>query len=720
MPPVSARRARNSSDGHPRPGNSGFLLRSLNRLYAAFAGALAGSRAFPPSLFIALSIGAAITLASSCRLEGGPGAAGIVLLALAATSLPPVYLSSLRIAADPGTPFPGGGASRVLGMLLLAACLAAVSGARVRSLLGDGPAALKSGRYTALVEQAAEKRYYREVIALVGAPGAGSGADTGPDRHRFMVRVSGGGAILRGDRIDFTGAPIPVSDPRCGPAAYRRALLLDGVRYVVYPDSRTVSVTPGGGSLRDGVRARLADNCDALFNGETAAIIKAFYFGNQDYIDKITMNDFRRAGVLHILSASGLHVAVVAAIPLFLLGLLRINRKATVLVAAATVALYLYLTDMPVSLLRACLMFFLFAAQRVMDRKGNVFNALFLSAAALLILFPGDLFSLGFQLSFGATLGILLFHGPYLKTMSWLPRFVAGPLAVTISAQVLVLPILLRQVGEVNLTGLVSNIVVVPLMSLLLLVSLAAQGLSAVTDAAVWAGRAGDYIYLAGRWMVSHLSALDGHFSGAAAGPALAAAFCLLLLPVLPRCAGKKTMSLSILSALIVAWLSLDAGAAERHRVTVVRHGQGTLVIVKEGNGVSVVGPAPGKEQRPRVISEIMTAGCREVTLVIPRPDYGSVAGYTYLAQRLPVRRCYMGSSFKIRRYTRRFFDVLGNDGVDLVIDDFPGAGGSCRDGRTGASPERVCALYERAAAGRLDGVSYDGKKYAVRYLTLH
>ena len=425
-------------------------------------------------------------------------------------------------------------------------------------------------------------------------------------------------------------------------------------------------------------------------------------------------------GVLHILSASGLHVAVVAAIPLFLFGLLRINRKATVLAAAATVALYLYLTDMPVSLLRACLMFFLFTAQRVMDRKGNVFNALFLSAAALLALFPGEIYSLGFQLSFGATLGILLFHGPYLKTMSWLPRPVAGPLAVTISAQVLVLPILLRQVGEVNLTGLASNMVVVPLMSLLLLVSLAAHALSLVTDAAVWAGLAGDYIYLAGRWLVTHLSALNGHFYVAAAGPALAAAFCLLLLPVMPRFAGKKVMSLSVLSALIVAWLSLDAGAAERDRITVVRHGQGTLVIVKEGTGVSLVGFPPGKDLRRRVISEIMTAGCREVTIVIPRPDYGNVAGYTALAQYLPVRRCYMGGSFRIRGYTRRFFDVMGKDGVDLVIDDLHGNGASVPGGRSDAPPERLNALYEGIVAGRPCGNARGGKKYAVRYLTLH
>lgn len=693
-------------------------MKALRTLTAGIAEAVSASKLFTPSLFIVLAIGSAIALVSSWLLRGSPGAAGVIMLSLAAVSIPLVYRSSLRIAAEPGAPFIHGGGARAVALLVLAAGLASGTGVRVYSLLDREAAAPGTGRRSALVEEVTEKRYYREVLAVFDGP-----AGTGPDvtHSRVLARVNGGGPIAGGDRMEFTAAPLPAGDPRCGPAAYRRALLLEGVRYVVNLDGASVTVSPGKSSVRDRARARLADSCDALFNRKTSAIVKAFYFGNQDYIDKITMNDFKRAGVLHILSASGLHVAVVAAIPLFILGLFRVNRKVTVMAAAAVVALYLYLTDMPVSLLRACLMFFLFAAQRVMDRRGNVFNALFLSAAVILALFPGELYSLGFQLSFGATLGILLFHGPYRKTMSWLPKPIADPLALTLSAQVLVLPVLLSQVGEINLTGLLSNIIVVPLMSLLLVASLAANTLSCVTDAAVWAGRACDYIYLFGRWLVGHLSALDGHFSVETAGPALVAAFCLLLLPVLPRFTGKRAMSLSILSALIVAWLSLEADAAPRDLLTVVRHGRGTLLIVKEGRQVSLIGPVPEKALRQRVIGEILAAGCREISLVIPGPDYDTVAGYTALARRLPVRRCYLGGSFRIRGYTRRLFDLLEKDGADLVIGDFFPADGPGGDHGPAGLPARMRGLHEQALKGELRGGPRGcGKKYTVRYLTLH
>jgi ComEC/Rec2-related protein len=683
---------------------------SLRNLAPGLEKALSGSMFFTPSLVLALVTGSAIELVSSCMLEGGPGPAGVVMLALAAASAPLAYAGSLRVAAGPGAPFRERGIARALVLLALSAVLAVGSGARVHALLGGETPPEGSGRRSALVERVTEKRYHREVLAR--PEGLEGGA--GEARGLVLARVTGGGPIAPGDRVLFSGAPLPARDPRCGPAAYRRALLLEGVRQVINLNGDAIAVSPGGGSVRERTRTRLAERCDALFNRETAAIVKAFYFGNQDYIDKITMNDFKRAGVLHVLSASGLHVAVVAAIPLFLLGLARVNRKTTVLAAAATVALYLYLTDMPVSLLRACLMFFLFAAQRVVDRRGNAYNALFLSAVAILALFPGDLYSLGFQLSFGATLGILMFHGPYRKTLSWLPRPLAGPLALTLSAQVLVLPVLLSQVGEVNLTGLISNIIVVPLMSLLLVASLAANALSLLTDAAAWAGRACDWIYFGGRWLVGGLSSLDGHFSVDSAGPALAAAFCLLLLPVLPRFAGKRAMSLSILTALVTAWLSLEAGAAPAALVTVVRHGQGTLLIVKEGLDVALIGPAPEKGLRPRVISEIMAGGCRQVSMVLPRPDYRAVEGYTSLARRLPVRRCFLGESFRIRGYTRRLFGLLERDGADLVIGDCSPAGNGVR----GSLPARMCGLYELAGKGELRG--NPAKKYAIRYLTLH
>ena len=154
----------------------------------------------------------------------------------------------------------------------------------------------------------------------------------------------------------------------------------------------------------------------------------------------------------------------------------------------------------------------------------NVFNALFLSAAVTCLRCTRRYIRWGSSLA--SAQPHTAFPWPLPEDDVPLPGL-AVP-AVTLSAQVLVLPVLLKQVGEVNLTGLVSNIIVVPLMSLLLLVSLAAQALTPVTDAAVWAGRAGDFIYLAGKWMVARLSSLNGHFSAAAAGPALVAAFCLL------------------------------------------------------------------------------------------------------------------------------------------------------------------------------------------------
>jgi hypothetical protein len=366
-------------------------------------------------------------------------------------------------------------------------------------------------------------------------------------------------------------------------------------------------------------------------------------------------------------------------------------------------------------------MFFMYAAQRLLDREANIFNALFLSAAVILMIFPHEIYSLGFQLSYGATLGILLFHSIYRKTLSWLPAIIANSLALTISAQILVLPVLLIQVSEINLVGLLSNIIVVPLMSLILLVSLAANALP-IDVVAAYAAQAADAIYNLNLSIVRFISGLNGHFYVETVGPALIAAFCLLAIPLVPRLRGIQIMSLLILVATAVAWLTLGVcGNVRQDDITAIRHRQGTLLLVKNGITLSVIGELPEKPQIDLVQREISIAACREVNLHITNPDYRNITGYTYLLKQLPVRRCYLSGGFKVRKYTRRFFDVLERDRAELIIHD---CGPDIISGETADSrwlPEQICGLYQRITAGG-GPVPIKGfyKKKGIRYLTLH
>lgn len=670
----------------------------------------AAQKIFVPSLFIFLSVGASILVACALAIGGPAGGWGAGAFILAFLSLFLVYRVSLRMGPGLCHPRRSGRAARLAVLLLVTLSCALYAGGRVYGVLTECVPALGKGTWTARVESVVDGRYCREAIVRFRCEGAPGEGPCGREAWRGgIVRVPGG-SFGAGDTIRFSGAPVALN-ARDAPRPYTAMSdLMAGVRYVFYLEARAIEVVGDAASFREKTRERLAANCDSLFNRKTAAMVKALYFGNQDYIDKLTMNDFKRAGVFHILSAGGLHVAVVAAVPIFLLGLVRVNRKVIAVAASLAVLAYLWITDMPVCLLRSCVMFCIYAAQRLADREQNVFNALFLSAAAILVLFPAEIFGLGFQLSYGATLGILLFHGRYRKILPRLPAVIANSIALTLSAQLLVLPVILLRVNELNLSGLASNIIVVPLMSLLLLVSLAAHAVSFVPAAAAYAGGFTDGVYSLADGIVRSLSAAGGHFYVAAPPPQLAAALVLLAAPLVLPPRRKRIAWLSIPAAVLAAWLSLGGpGAAGRDTVTEVRHSRGSVLLVKRGTTLSVIGRYPEKRHRERLAKEIASASCREIVLYLPHADYQDVSCCTYLLRRLPVSRCYLSGSFRLRGFIRRFFDTLERDGADLVIHD---CGPSCPG-------DGACRLYARGAA-RERAPLREMKNNHTRYLTLH
>ncbi|MBN2159271.1 MAG: ComEC/Rec2 family competence protein [Spirochaetes bacterium] len=665
-------------------------------------------KVFTPSLILFTSVSAATLLACSAMLEGRASRAGMLTLAFALASFPLVYINSLR---GVGHRAWRRTAARAMVLLALSAACCACTCLRIaRHGDGAGPVAVRS-EWTAQVIGVVRKRYYQE--AEIGLLSSGSRAGRG-DFRRGLLRVTGID-LAPGDLIRFGKKPAAAS----ASLPVRRSLLLRGIRAVWYLDGGDLAIVKRGSSLREAARTRLASNCDELFGRNTAAVVKALYFGNKDYIDRITVNDFKRAGVLHVLAASGLHVGVVAAIPLFLLGLIRVNRKIIIAVAALAVFGYLCITDMPVSLLRACVMFFIYAAQRLAGRDVNIFNTLFLSATVIVMTFPGELYGLGFQLSFGATLGILLFHGLYRKAFSWLPDFLSNPLALTMSAQVIVFPVILARTGEVNLAGPLSNIIIVPLMSLLLVVSIAANSLFfAASAVSSWAGSLADALYGLSLSVVRFISGLNGHLYVEGADAVLGGCFCLVLLPLIPGLRGRRIASIAVAAGFAAAWLAVAGGGGSRDAVTEICHGEGRLILITNGETVSAIGQYPARAHVDRIAREIAAAG-REVNLYITRADYRNVSACSGLLKRLPVRRCYLSGGFRIKGYTRRFFDLLQKDGVELLIHGGTEPGGPARLALP-EMPVELAGLRNRMSAGVVDAADGTCKNIKIRYLTLH
>lgn len=200
------------------------------------------------------------------------------------------------------------------------------------------------------------------------------------------------------------------------------------------------------------------------------ALAKALLLGQRDELDGDQRTAFVRSGTIHVLAVSGMHVGLIYAVLSMLLGWwgegqrARLARGVVILLALWA---YAGLTGGSPSVLRASLMFSLFTLANMASQRTDHLNSLFAAALILLLWDPTMLWSISFQLSFLAVLGIILFYKPLRGLWSPKQKLLRGiwSLAVvSISAQLLTGPVSLLLFKAFPVWFLPANIVVVTLV----------------------------------------------------------------------------------------------------------------------------------------------------------------------------------------------------------------------------------------------------------------
>ncbi|MBK8808007.1 MAG: ComEC/Rec2 family competence protein [Bacteroidales bacterium] len=215
------------------------------------------------------------------------------------------------------------------------------------------------------------------------------------------------------------------------------------------------------------------------YNPSQLAFISALLLGDKTELDKEIKNDFSVAGTLHVLAVSGLHVGIIAIIINTMLSFLDKNKRTKIIksfIVILSIWSFAYLTGLGASVQRAALMFSIFSLGSVFSKANNTINALFASAFIILLCNPFSFFEIGFQLSYLAVLGIILFY-PFLsdwfKQLHKVYQYVPGIIAVSIAAQLFTLPISLYYFGVVPSYSLLANIFAIPLIFIIMSMLLA-------------------------------------------------------------------------------------------------------------------------------------------------------------------------------------------------------------------------------------------------------
>ena len=552
-------------------------------------------------------------------------------------------------------------------LLITTACAAA---AVIRNHANTGHAGVPAlaPPFTAEVQSARALSYSRELILLIESAGNNTGHSPLPLK---AIAYAPRSAELRpGDKIVLHAKACPLNRNQASGdgALFRQELLRKGFRATFYiRDDQYTVLSRGTPSWRDRIRTAIETRTAALFNNETCSLLKALYFGNKNYISRNTVTLFREAGALHILAASGTHCAIIALIPFLLLSPFRISKRIIFLSSILLLALYLYLTDMPVSLQRAFIMCAIFGIAFVFDFDRNPFNALFAAGTILIIMYPYEPYSIGFQLTFGATFGILTWYRSYREILSMLPKILRNPIALTLSAQVLVFPIIFFHFREVNISSLISNLIIVPGVQAILAGSILLTTVSSMVpwDISILALPV-DLAYAAVTGAAGFISRLHLHFSNITAGPALIVPYLLYLSPIIP--AGKlRAVQLPCLgiSFFFAAVLLLhSAGPLDSCGILVT--GNSIMTTRNTPENPVLFGKLGSRVDTEALIRYITRHHMKNISLYITEAEFKNMQHYTRLIKHADISRCYLPSDFQYGKYIKPFLAASEQNNITI------------------------------------------------------
>lgn len=245
-------------------------------------------------------------------------------------------------------------------------------------------------------------------------------------------------------------------------------------------------------------RARIIDLYRAYgFAGDELAVVSALTVGDMSEITPELRAVYNATGASHVLSLSGMHIAILAAILMLLLKPLQYikgGKRIRMLLVLTLLWAFAVLSGLSAPVMRAVSMFSLYAiAVALTGNRMPGFAVLTVTAFFMLIYRPFYLFDVGFQLSFVAVASILLFYEPVrnlVRVKNRALRYVWEVVALSLVAQLGTSPFILLYFGTFPTYFLLSNLLVAPLAFFILAASVAFLSLFAVPYVGAWAAQA--------------------------------------------------------------------------------------------------------------------------------------------------------------------------------------------------------------------------------------
>lgn len=386
--------------------------------------------------------------------------------------------------------------------------------------------------------------------------------------------------------------------------------------------------------------------------------VLAVWLGEGAALSREEYDAFVISGTAHVLSVSGVHVAIVyMTLSVALSGLVR-GRRARALLIISGVFLYAVLAGAHVATLRSALMFALYIGADLVDREPDAPTSLGLAALLFLIARPLYVFDAGFLLSFTSVASMLLFNDAIADRLPGGLGPLRAPIATTVSAQLLPFPLVAHYFHIFSTYGILANLIVVPLLTAVLwLCVLTTLTAPLLPPAATLFGHATAFMVEVVRWLVQRTADLPGSLALISSPAwysvpfawisALLAAHALRADESTPRHEIRVRWAAAGLCLALTALLWRPWGGGATVEMFDVGHGDAMFVRTPGGTTFLIDGGDRDEYRdsgRNVVVPCLLAQGVRRLDYVVcTHPDRDHIGGLFAVLERLRVGKVLLG-----------------------------------------------------------------------------
>lgn len=218
-------------------------------------------------------------------------------------------------------------------------------------------------------------------------------------------------------------------------------------------------------NLIQGIRNRFFDLVSSNLDGEQGGVLYALFTGDKYGIDTELYRNYRMSGVAHVLAVSGLHVTFLVSFISSVLKKFKMRKRYQILILLPLLLIFNAVCNFTPSVVRASVMSSVYVLTPMLTRRRyDGLSSMCFAGVVLLFINPLNALSYGFILSFLCVFGVFGLTPMIMRKLRFLPDFLASSLAMSSASVLAVFPISLVLFSEASVVGILTNILVVPIL----------------------------------------------------------------------------------------------------------------------------------------------------------------------------------------------------------------------------------------------------------------